>query len=130
MKKIVLSRLLVLLSLITLCGFMLSCEKNQSLDMGLTIGGLYETTVNDIEYTVSPVRLNVGGEVEISIVHKEGKAVPCVVYSKSLGFEEHIQTPDTLKKRIVKSGEHDLGFRIEDENSSTPIHVETVITAY
>lgn len=73
-------------------------------------GGSYETTINDIKIGVKPLSLKIGEDVMISVIHNEDKNVSITLSSESLDFEEVIETPKNLMKKILIEGTHDLIF--------------------
>lgn len=87
-----------------------------------------ETTVFGITFKVSPTYLKSGETVRLEVSQVDGEAVPLVLFSKSLDFEEPVMTPAVVEKVVIPTGSHDVGFRYESEGlhmeESTTITVE------
>lgn len=87
-----------------------------------------ETTVFGITFKVSPTYLKSGETVRLEVSQEDGEAVPVVLFSKSLDFEESVMTPAVVEKVVIPTGTHNVGFRYESEGlsmeESTTITVE------
>lgn len=108
--------------------FLTSCTEEIVQELVVSSGSNEEITVNDVKIKVYPTYLKCGDEIIIDVEHLKDQVIPVVLSSKSLGVEDSLKTPFTVKKKILVKGTHDLLF--ECTTDSIKVVTSVTIKAY
>lgn len=120
-------KLSIFLGGVIMC-FLMGCKEEIVQEVVVGNNSSDVMTVNDVKIKVYPIYLECGDEVTIEVKHLKNLAVPVIVSSKSLEFEDSLITPSIIRKKILSKGEHDLVFECGTDSFS--VVTSTLIRAY